>query len=105
MGDEPVRFRAHPDTKRSFAGLTVPRFEAGKRMALDAHAKLAPEAVSLGWDVALAEEEPVFLEVNVWTTCYDYDPPDDALGPACALIAAGLRGVQRAPDALASPGQ
>lgn len=102
LGDEPVRFRAHPDTKRSFAGLTVPWFEEGKRMALDAHARLAPDAVSLGWDVALAEGAPVFLEVNVWTTCYDYDPPDDALGPACALIAAGLRGVQPQADALAS---
>jgi hypothetical protein len=105
VGDEPVRFRAHPDTKRSFAGLTVPWFEAGKRMALDAHAKLAPDAVSLGWDVALAAGEPVFLEVNVWTTCYDYDPPDDALTPACALIAAGLRGSQGAGDAVASGGK
>lgn len=102
-GDEPVRFRQHPDTKRSFAGITVPWFEEGTRMALDAHARLAPEALSLGWDIALADDRPVFLEVNVWTTCYDYDPPDDALGPACALIAAGLRGSHPPPPALASP--
>ncbi len=90
-GGAPVRFDRHADTGRAFAGLRVPWFDEGRRMALEAHARLAPDAPSLGWDIALAEEAPVFLEVNVWTTCYDYDPPDDALAPTCALLAALVR--------------
>jgi hypothetical protein len=101
-GGEAVRFHAHPDTRRPFVGLTVPWFEEGKRMALEAHARLAPEAVSLGWDIALAVEGPVFLEVNVWTTCYDYDPPDDARTPACTLVVEGLRRSLAVCDAIAS---
>ena len=99
---EPVRFDRHPDTKRRFADLVVPWFTEGRALALKAHTLLAPEALSLGWDVALAEGAPVLLEVNVWTTCYDYDPPDDALTPACALVANALAGSNAAPGAVVS---
>ena len=85
------RIGEHPDTGRRFAGLVVPWLAETKAMALEAHRRLAPEAPSLGWDLALAAEAPVFLEVNVWTASYDYDPEDDAFTPACELILEGLR--------------
>ena len=81
-----VRYREHPDTRRPFVGVVIPWFEQGKAMALAAHEQLAPEAIALGWDVALAEVGPVLLEVNVWATCYDYDPADDAFTPTCRQI-------------------
>lgn len=87
---EPLRHDAHPDTKRVFAGAEVPWFEDCQRMALDAHRRLAPDAISLGWDLALAESGPVFLEVNVWATCYDHDPPDDLFTPSCRAILRAL---------------
>jgi hypothetical protein len=82
----PVRETVHPDTGRSFVGLRIPWWDEGRRLALEAHRKLSPQALSMGWDLALAEGAPCFLEVNVWTASYDYDPPDDAFTPACALI-------------------
>lgn len=83
---EPVRERVHPDTGRCFVGLILPDWEEGIRLVLEAHHRLAPDAPTLGWDVALAVGGPMLLEVNVWVTWYDYDPPDDALTPACRLI-------------------
>lgn len=87
----PIRHGVHPDTGRSFEGLVVPWFEEGKRLALDAHRTLAPDAPALGWDVALARDAPVLLEVNVWTVCYDYDAPSDAFTPGATLILERLR--------------
>lgn len=86
----PLRHDAHPDTRRVFAGLEVPWAARCREMALDAHARLCPDAISLGWDLALAEEGPCFLEVNVWATCYDHDPPDDLFTPSCRAIIAAL---------------
>lgn len=104
-GGAPVLFGEHPDTGRSFVGVRVPWFDEGRAMALDAHRRIAPEAITLGWDIALTEESPVFLEVNVWTTCYDYDPPNDARAPACAWIVRGLRaGVSPAAQGLRDRG-
>ncbi|MFN7131784.1 MAG: sugar-transfer associated ATP-grasp domain-containing protein [Myxococcales bacterium] len=80
----------HPDTGRPFAGIRVPWWDEGRRLALEAHRRLAPDALTLGWDVGLAAEAPVFLEVNVWTASYDYDPPDDAYAHDCALMLARL---------------
>ncbi|MCC6809390.1 MAG: hypothetical protein IT381_18320 [Deltaproteobacteria bacterium] len=88
---EPVREGVHPDTGRSFVGLRVPWWDEGQALALKAHETLAPEALSLGFDVALCEGAPVLLEVNVWTVLYDYDPDSDAFTPAAALMLEKLR--------------
>lgn len=96
---EPLRHGAHPDTRRSFEGLRVPYFEECVAMALDAHKRLAPDAISLGFDLALAEGHPCFLEVNVWATCYDHDPPDDLFTPSCRAIVQRLATCKAAPKA------
>ena len=87
---EPIRHGAHVDTGTSFVGLRVPWFEEGRALALRAHRLLAPDGIALGWDVGLAADAPVLLEVNVWTTSYDYDPPSDAHGDACVAVLARL---------------
>jgi hypothetical protein len=82
----PVRHGEHPDTGKSFVGLKIPDFERCKALALEAQSLLAPDAPSLGWDLALAEGGPVFLEVNVWATCYDHDAKSDGYTPVCACL-------------------
>jgi hypothetical protein len=83
---EPGQYSSHPDTGREFAGMQVPWWDEGRALAVRAHETLAPDALTLGWDVGLAEGAPVLLEVNVWTTVYDYDPPDDAFSLGCGEI-------------------
>jgi hypothetical protein len=90
QGEVPVRHGEHPDTGRSFVGLRIPRFEENVALALHAHRTLAPFALSLGWDVALAASGPALLEVNVWTVTYDYEPQTDQLTPSCQAILARL---------------
>ncbi len=87
----PGTFSAHPDTGETFEGVKIPWWDEGRKLALEAHEKLAPDALTLGWDVALAEHGPVLLEVNVWTTVYDYDPPDNAYALGCDEIVRRLR--------------
>lgn len=86
----PGTYSTHPDTGETFAGTKVPYWDEGRALALEAHEKLAPDALTLGWDVGIAEGGPVLLEVNVWTTVYDYDPPDDAFSLGCREIIARL---------------
>jgi hypothetical protein len=87
----PLREGVHPDTGKSFVGLRVPWWDEGKALAVAAHKALAPNALSLGWDVALCEGAPVLLEVNVWTVLYDYDPDTDIFTPACELMLKKLK--------------
>lgn len=98
----PVRFEAHPDTGKRFVGMRIPWFDEGRLMALVAHRRLGLDLISLGWDVALSASGPILLEVNVWTTCYDYDPPDDAFTPACRLIVKELAGSNKTTGAVRS---
>ena len=85
------RYDTHPNTGKRFVGLRIPWFDEGRKMALSAHKKLAPEAITLGWDIGLCEGAPVLLEVNVWTACYDYDPQTDAFTPSVEAILRALR--------------
>jgi hypothetical protein len=98
----PVRFETHPDTGKSFVGMRVPWFDEGRLLALVAHRRLGLDLISLGWDVAISASGPILLEVNVWTTCYDYDPPDDAFTPACKLIVKELAGSNKTTGAVRS---
>lgn len=86
----PVRDLVHPDTGRAFAALTVPGLVEAQDLALRAHAQLAPEAITLGWDVAPTARGPLLLEVNFWAASYDDPPADDAFGPMCRLVAARI---------------
>lgn len=91
----PGTYSAHPDTGIRFEGVQIPWWNEGRDLALRAHAALAPDALTMGWDVGLAEDHPVLLEVNIWTTVYDYDPPDDAYALGCDEIIRRLREIRK----------
>jgi len=83
---QPVFEEHHPDTKRRFVGCRLPWWDEAQALAIEAHVKLAPEALTAGWDLALAADAPVFLEVNLWSASYDYQPATDELTPVCRRI-------------------
>ena len=54
---------AHPDTKRAIVGTLISRWPALVRLVISA-AQFLPGIRTQSWDVALAAERPVLLEVN-----------------------------------------
>jgi len=53
----------HPDTGIKFLGHPVPFMQEAINMAIETHKKL-PNLVSIGWDIAITEDGPVFIEGN-----------------------------------------
>ena len=62
-GTEMSLDEAHPDTKRPIVGTLIPQWEALTRLVVSA-AEILPGIRTQSWDVALAAEGPVLLEVN-----------------------------------------
>jgi len=62
----------HPDTKTRFEDITIPFFDDIKRLVCRM-ALLVPELRLLGWDIAIGETGPVFIEGN---TFYDMSGVD-----------------------------
>lgn len=91
-GDALVRVDRLPDVEHGFPGTRLPWFDEARLIALVAHRRLALEAPSLGWDVALSASGPLLLDAHTWTTCHDHDPQDDAFSPGCKLLVRALRG-------------
>ena len=59
-----VEFEEHPETGSRLVGLVLPDWAEMKR-ACTAAATLLPGITLQGWDLAIARDGPVFLEVNV----------------------------------------
>lgn len=53
----------HPDSKIRFSEFTIPFFEECKRQAIFLHSRL-PDIHSIGWDIAIGSEGPIFIEGN-----------------------------------------
>lgn len=62
----------HPDTKTRFEDITIPFFDEVKQLVCKM-AMLVPELRLLGWDIAISETGPVFIEGN---TFYDMSGVD-----------------------------
>lgn len=58
-----TRTEIHPDTGIRFFEFTIPYFEEAKKQALKLHAML-PTVQSIGWDIAIGENGPIFIEGN-----------------------------------------
>jgi hypothetical protein len=56
-------FSAHPDTGALIEGRRVPSWEEAKALAVSAHRHFNDRVV-IGWDVAILEDGPVFIEGN-----------------------------------------
>lgn len=54
----------HPDTGVPIPGTIVPFWHESMEMALRAHASAFSRFAFLGWDIALTEHGPIFLETN-----------------------------------------
>jgi len=56
-------FSAHPDTGAPIEGILVPCWEDVKRQAVAAH-RAFDDRVVIGWDIAVLEDGPIFIEGN-----------------------------------------
>lgn len=53
----------HPDSKICFSDVTIPYFDKCKEQAICLH-EMLPGIQSIGWDIAVGEEGPIFIEGN-----------------------------------------
>ena len=58
-----TKTKTHPDTGVVFADFTIPFFNEAKEQALYLHSKL-DGIYSIGWDIAITEDGPLFIEGN-----------------------------------------
>jgi glutathione synthase/RimK-type ligase-like ATP-grasp enzyme len=63
-------FSAHPDSGVVFKGTKIPLIKEAEKMAKEA-ACLVPGIRYVGWDIAITEERPVFIEAN-HNPAYDF---------------------------------
>ncbi|QKG71688.1 sugar-transfer associated ATP-grasp domain-containing protein [Erythrobacter mangrovi] len=63
-GWKPGRYPVHPETGGVIIGRQLPDWRAALDLARDAHAKLFPEQVIVGWDIGVARDGPVLIEAN-----------------------------------------
>lgn len=53
----------HPDSKIRFSDVIIPHFDKCKEQAVYLH-EMLPGIQSIGWDIAIGEDEPIFIEGN-----------------------------------------
>lgn len=58
-----LKTEVHPDSGIRYAEFRIPMFDEVKRQAVYLHSML-PQIHSVGWDIAIGEEGPVFIEGN-----------------------------------------
>lgn len=58
-----LKVAEHPDSHIRFADFRIPFFEEAKRQAAYFHSML-PGVHSIGWDIAIGEQGPIFIEGN-----------------------------------------
>ena len=58
-----TRTTEHPNTKVVFADFMIPYIQKVKEQAIFLHSML-PELYSIGWDIAIGENGPIFIEGN-----------------------------------------
>jgi len=69
-----------PGARRDLVGTTLPHFAAARALCERAHAQLAPDVLSIGWDVALRPEGPVLMEANVFAGSFEVRQLADSYG-------------------------
>lgn len=57
--------KEHPDSKIKFYGYQIPFYKEAEEMALKLH-KYLYRCHSVGWDIAITEDGPMFIEGNGW---------------------------------------
>ena len=57
--------KEHPDTHIVFKDFEIPYYRDAERMAVELHKRLY-RSHSVGWDIAITEDGPMFIEGNGW---------------------------------------
>ena len=71
----------HPEVGVPFVGQPVPFFDEIRRLCEEAHSTLAPDAPTIGWDVAVTDEGPRLVELNFAAGSVLGDPDTDRFTP------------------------
>lgn len=70
-------FTVHPASGRTAAGFELPYFQEALELVTTAHAEAFARFPTLGWDVAITNQGPVIVEMNIqWGT--EHDIPGEA---------------------------
>ena len=75
----------HPDTGVVFSEFTVPHYQEAVEMAFRAH-RLFYRVRSIGWDIAITEEGPVFIEGNDNWELQTFQAFDGGLREKCRTL-------------------
>jgi hypothetical protein len=81
----------HGDTGRQMTGTRLPCFADAVELCRRAHARLAPSAARLGWDVALTDDGPMLVEVNFSAGSIELREYDDSFARTNRAICKHLR--------------
>ena len=71
-------------------GRKLPHLREAVALCRDAHARLAPDLVSIGWDIALAAAGPVLVECNVFAGSFELRRFHDSFAVTQAAVRAHL---------------
>jgi hypothetical protein len=69
-----------PGARRDLSGATLPHFAAARALCQRAHALLAPDILSIGWDIALRRAGPILVEANVFAGSFEVRQLADSYG-------------------------
>lgn len=58
-------FSVHPASGRTVVGFELPYFEEAAKLAVTAHSQAFASFPTLGWDIAITDDGPVLVEVNI----------------------------------------
>jgi hypothetical protein len=73
-------FSVHPASGRTTVDFQLPYFDEAVELVTTAHAKAFARFPTVGWDIAIADEGPMIVEMNIsWGTEHDI-PGEHFLG-------------------------
>lgn len=65
--------------KEPFAGIELPFYFEAVKLVKQAHLKIAPTLLSVGWDIAITDEGPILVEANIFSGSYEFLDFNNAL--------------------------
>ncbi|MCG8423165.1 MAG: hypothetical protein MJE77_35125 [Proteobacteria bacterium] len=79
-------FESHPDSGVLIKGAIAPLHCDVQALCIDAHQRLAPDAPSIGWDVAMTPNGLRLLELNFFAASFQWEETEDAYAPLAEAI-------------------
>lgn len=69
--EELIKIEKMEGAKASLKNLKLPYYDESVELVKNAHSLIAPNILSIGWDIALTDEGPVIVEANVFAGSYE----------------------------------